>query len=186
MAWSRAALIWATVVIGAIWGTGAWDGSKASAVPSSGDRISAARGVAIGPPSDAGPELNGKKDRLQGVWRLHSTEAPGGRIEGDEAERMHLIITKGLIVNHGPEGEIVYTYTVDKKKPGQIDLVTIMGDTGWHGKTIPAIFAVDGDQLSLCMCVMDRGERPLGFKASRSTRLCVYKRIISFEPPKSK
>src|SRR5262245_22072386 len=117
-------------------------------------------------------EKAGDKDNIQGNWNIVSAEGDGEKVPAEKLKGRKIIITATKI-----------TFTVDKeeasykldpsKKPKHFDFVA-------GGKTIPGIYLLEGDNLTLCWDASDKAIRPTKFNSkggpNTDYRLYVLKR----------
>jgi RNA polymerase sigma factor (sigma-70 family) len=126
------------------------------------------------------------KDKIQGTWFLVSAVVEGeDRTNGIEKEA-HKRIFKGdeFTIERAdqPGNHVKVQYQIDAdKKPKTIDMVP--GDGPDKGKTVPAIYKIAGDALTICEGDVGRN-RPTEFSSTAENGwiLLVFKR----EQPKNK
>jgi uncharacterized protein (TIGR03067 family) len=122
-----------------------------------------------------------KKDlgQIQGTWRLVSRERDG---KADPAEAI-----KGVLVTHEGDkfsftgsasgsGAMKGTFKLDAtKKPKAVDRMPADGPQ--KGKTLPGIYRLEGDTLTICVSVEGK-DRPTEFatKPNSGLVLAVFKR----------
>lgn len=117
--------------------------------------------------------------KIQGIWRLQSREKDG---TSDSAEAIKDI----LMTNEGDKfsfkgsasgaGAMTGTFKLDAtKKPKTMDRIPADGPR--KGKTLPGIYALDGDTLKICVSLTGT-ERPSEFatRAKSGVLLSVFKR----------
>jgi uncharacterized protein (TIGR03067 family) len=107
---------------------------------------------------------------LQGTWRIVSTETEGSAITPEDMARIVLTISNNTynVDNNGRIDE--GSFTVDPSKaPKQMEIQT------GAGRTMPAIYEMDGDNLKVCY-PRRGGQRPESFKGGATSLLIVYKR----------
>jgi uncharacterized protein (TIGR03067 family) len=79
-----------------------------------------------------------------------------------------------------PPGEKVlnFTFRIDPaKNPKEIDLTSASDVPGAKGLTLPGIYKLDGDTLTVCRASGPEVKRPKEFKAGEGVHLSVLKRI---------
>lgn len=97
-------------------------------------------------------------EKVQGSWSLAALTVEGKDIPDAKASLMlkgdKYTFTAGEKVNKG-------VYKVDvSKKPMALDIVCMEGPD--KGKTLPAIFEVEGDSLKICLTIKGK-DRPVAF-----------------------
>jgi uncharacterized protein (TIGR03067 family) len=112
------------------------------------------------------------EDAIRGVWLAAEAELGGNKFPDDQRKSIKLELKDGK-----------YTLGVDKgtikldpsAKPKTLDVVGTDGPN--KGKTIPAIYELDGDTLKVCYDLGGKA-RPTEFKTAAGTKqfLVVYKR----------
>jgi len=113
---------------------------------------------------------------LEGTWVLDAATLDG-RDHTENFAGMKLTLKGNEFVIDFAENSDKGTFTIDgSKSPKWIDIKT--GENGpFKGKTLPGIYKLDGDNLTLC-CHADGKTRPEEFEAKAKTRnmLLTYKR----------
>jgi uncharacterized protein (TIGR03067 family) len=123
-------------------------------------------------PVAAGGEAAAELKRFQGTWAIESARARGQDLPKDKLQGATFTFTGERFVlrlSNGRKAE--GTFKIDAgKKPRHIDLSAL-------GETTAAIYAFEGDQLTLCGS--EAGVRPNEFKsvAGSNTTLYVLKRV---------
>jgi RNA polymerase sigma-70 factor (ECF subfamily) len=137
-------------------------------------------GRAVEPPAKGDKKADKPQDdhkAIQGTWKVVSVEMNGKKDpEGEEFDlirKSKVIITKDKQIVRLGGGEKEYAYKLDPKQtPKTIDLE---GDV-----SVPAVYALDGDTLKLCMPNVGKGggDRPseLATKPGDGRVLLVLKR----------
>jgi uncharacterized protein (TIGR03067 family) len=99
-------------------------------------------------------------EKAQGSWVLKGLVVEGKEIKASDLKATlslkgaDYVYTNGDTINKG-------IYQVDpSKKPMSLDIVCKQGPD--KGKTLPAIFEVDGDTMRICLSIKDK-ERPKDF-----------------------
>jgi RNA polymerase sigma factor (sigma-70 family) len=122
------------------------------------------------------------KDNIQGTWKVESVTMNGQDPKGDEGERVkkstYEITADKMLVKFNDESR-PSTYTLDPAaKPKMID-ITYQGEGGGKGETMPAIYKLEGDTLTICCPCARQTERPTEFvsKEGSDTILLVLKRV---------
>ena len=132
-----------------------------------------AGGVATTDPDPAAADLA----RMQGVWTMSENVVNG--IAASERQRASwLLVVEGAIYNPG-SGEISleYRFRLDPTRtPKAIDLYPVTATD--RSKHYRGIYAVEGDQLTVCRPLELDEERPAGFGARAGSNLTrvVWKR----------
>jgi uncharacterized protein (TIGR03067 family) len=114
---------------------------------------------------------NDAKDQeaLQGTWRCTASEINGDKQADDEVKQYTLEVDhEKLAVRKSGDLVMRGTYKTDPaQNPRHIDfkLEENPGNPDDVGKTLPGIYALDGDELKWCFTLPDRSERPKEFKA---------------------
>jgi len=113
---------------------------------------------------------------LEGTWVLDAATMDG-RDHTENFAGMKLTLKGNQFAIDFAENSDKGTFTIDgSKSPKWIDIKT--GENGpFKGKTLPGIYKLDGDKLTLC-CHADAKTRPEEFEAKAKTRnmLLTYKR----------
>jgi uncharacterized protein (TIGR03067 family) len=150
--------------------------------------LAAALLIAADTPKADVTRTEGEFKKLQGTWILARGEEVGSEITEKDAkeEPLVLVIKEGKIsVNRDnkPAGEL--GFTIDpSKKPAEMDFISTEGEK--KGKKEYAIYALEGDELTICLAGKFRfqGEprkRPTKFSTKEDTEgrgllLLVFKR----------
>ena len=132
--------------------------------------------VAVGLLISAGaPAGEGKKDKaaLQGVWKVVTIEERGKSKEDNEG---HEVVFKGdeFTLKRGDSTLIKGKFKLDPaKKPKQIDLEITEEKGNNVDKKAEGIYALEKDQLKLCIVEPGGGARPTEFSAPEGTKQVV-------------
>jgi uncharacterized protein (TIGR03067 family) len=117
--------------------------------------------------------------KIQGTWRLLSREKDG-KADAAEAIKDIVMINKGdkfsFKGSASGAGAMTGTFTLDAtKKPKTMDRIPADGPR--KGKTLPGIYALDGDTLKICVSLTG-AERPSEFatRPNSGVLLSVFKR----------
>jgi uncharacterized protein (TIGR03067 family) len=126
----------------------------------------------------AAPDGEKELAKLDGTWVANSVEIGGNKIPDDELKKFpgHLTIKGGKWTLKAGERSQTGTFTADTaKKPAQMDIKP--GDGPNAGKTIQAIYELDGDTMKVCYAPAGK-DRPTSFdtKDKEGYALIVYKR----------
>jgi len=117
-------------------------------------------------------DTKGRKDNLEGTWKLtrvvndgkEDPKAVGGRVE----------IRDGKISGFDPENKqtFVISYRLNPdRKPSEIDMKIVEGKD--RGRTAEGIYSLEGDTLKLCYSYAG-GKRPREFKsAAGEQQICL-------------
>src|SRR5262249_18478300 len=131
-----------------------------------------AAGLLAGP-GDAPADAKKEKEKLQGTWKAVTVET-GGQSK-DDTQDICLILAGDEFTFKRGDGIIGKgKFKIDPcKNPKQIDLEITEDPTKEEnkGKTVLAIYAVDGDQLKWCLSKPGGVERPKEFAAPAGTNL---------------
>jgi uncharacterized protein (TIGR03067 family) len=141
-------------------------------------RVHLLTAVAVGLLVGAGaPAGEGKKDKaaLQGVWKVVTIEERGRSKEDNEG---HEVVFKGdeFTLKRGDKTIVKAKVKLDPaKKPKQIDLEITEDRNGKHvGQTAEGIYALEKDQLKLCIVEPGSGgARPTEFATPGGTKQVV-------------
>jgi uncharacterized protein (TIGR03067 family) len=114
---------------------------------------------------------------MQGTWVIESAQL-AGRNHTDDFAGMKLVIDGNRYVVEFGKNTDKGTFTLDPTKtPRRIDVVSAEGP--FKGKTLPGIYELKGDNLTLCFEADGKGDqRPTKFEAPEMTRfaLLTYRR----------
>lgn len=116
--------------------------------------------------------------KLDGTWAIQSVEVGGTKFPDEALKNFPgpLTIKGGKWTLKAGEQQQTGTFTADAgKKPAQMDVKPTDGPNA--GKTLPAIYQLDGDTLKVCYAPPEK-ERPTAFdtKDKPGYALIVYKR----------
>lgn len=121
------------------------------------------------------------KDNIQGTWRVESVKMNGqdkdGKGELLKKSTFEIAADKMLVKFN--EGNKPSTYTLDPAaKPKTID-ITPQGEGDGKGETVPGIYKLEGDTLTICLPCGAQMERPTEFvsKEGSNTLLILLKRV---------
>lgn len=119
------------------------------------------------------------QERIQGTWRLVSRERDG-KAESEETIKDVVMINDGnkftFTASTSGSKATKGTFKLDaSKKPRAMD--RIPADGPQKGKTLPAIYKLEGDKLTLCVSLTGKG-RPTQFatKPKSGLLLAVFER----------
>jgi RNA polymerase sigma factor (sigma-70 family) len=120
------------------------------------------------------------KDNIQGTWKVESVTMNGQDKDGKGKllEKSTFEITADKMLVKFNEGNKPSTYTLDPAaKPKMIDITPGEGDG--KGETVPGIYRLEGDTLTICFPCGAQMERPTEFvsKEGSDTMLLVLKRV---------
>jgi uncharacterized protein (TIGR03067 family) len=124
----------------------------------------------------AADEPNADSNKIQGKWEVVSRTFDGRKSSAQDASVSHYIFTpdKMQIVDRDSGRRFDFSFRLDPfKTPRSIDM------SGADGKIAPAIYELDGDNLTLCIPEIDAKTRPTKFKADQGSKLAliVLKRV---------
>jgi uncharacterized protein (TIGR03067 family) len=116
-------------------------------------------------------DVKKEKEKLQGTWKAVTVVERGqARADADD----HRVIFDGdnFTVKKGDETIIKATFKLDpSKSPKEIDIeVAEQKSEKNNGKTAQGIYAVDGDELKLCLDEPGGSDRPKEFSAPEGTK----------------
>jgi uncharacterized protein (TIGR03067 family) len=119
---------------------------------------------------DAPADAKKDKEKLQGTWKVVGLQKHGQARE-EKGEQFLVIAGDEFMLKSGENVMAKGTFKLDpSKKPLQIDLViTEDRKEENQGKTVLAIYALEGDQLKLCLAEPGERERPTEFSAEAGT-----------------
>lgn len=125
-------------------------------------------------PDEAREEMK----KFQGTWRQILCEADGVKSPPDEcgAEPVTTFTDDTFVVTR-QDGSVVIkgTFVLDPtREPKEIDYTDTFGADA--GKTFPAIYRFDGDQLTFCAADMGM-DRPKVFRTRAGDTLRVHRRV---------
>jgi uncharacterized protein (TIGR03067 family) len=115
--------------------------------------------------------------KIEGTWTAVSAERNGEKMPEDQVKKLKLIITADKFKADAGDEKHEADYKIDAtKKPATIDVTPL--DGAEKGKTILGIYALQGDELKICLARPGGNERPTEFasKADSETLLIVLKR----------
>lgn len=122
-----------------------------------------------------------KKDteKIQGTWKLVSLEADGEQGPAEIVATLKLVFSnEKLTFTPGEPGFTNYTFKLDSAtKPPSFDMTHIDGKN--KGNTMKAIYALEGDNLKICVGKAD--ERPKEFTAKAKSGQGMY--VLKREKP---
>jgi len=111
--------------------------------------------------------------KLAGRWAPESAELGGAPFPVSNFGGATLSLTKEGYEFAGDQGAISY---LPRTEPAQMDIVGHAGPNA--GKTIRAIYRLDGDHLTICY-QLGQGVRPTEFRTAAGTQLLLirYRRV---------
>ena len=113
--------------------------------------------------------------KLEGAWTVVSAERDGSKASEDVVKKVKITFAKDKLVVKQGDKTIEMSYALDpSKNPKTIDITYLDGDR--KGEVSQGIYALDGDNLKICM---HRGSnRPPEFetRADSQRHLIVLKR----------
>jgi RNA polymerase sigma factor (sigma-70 family) len=140
-------------------------GLLAHAVPSGKPSLPARPGQTRLTPRPTTPTA-GNEHRLKMVGTWVSLNGAHQRDRIEELQDFKVVITRGSITFNPDKDKQVYTYRLDSRRgPHRIDLTAVNGPH--KGKTIPGIYALDGDYLEICFDGWKGERRPRAFVTTK-------------------
>ena len=121
-----------------------------------------------------------KKDdaaAMDGKWAMTSGEMAGTAFPAEVTKSLTLILDKGKYTVKSPGPDDLGTTTIDATKtPKELDIKGTEGPN--KGKTILAIYELDGDTLKVCYDLEGK-KRPTEFKTAKESKqfLATYQRV---------
>jgi uncharacterized protein (TIGR03067 family) len=122
--------------------------------------------------ADGGKDLK----QLQGTWVRASVERNGQAVSADELKDIRLTITGDKYTLDEGKDKRTGTFKLDESKtPKTLDIISDAGPN--KGKTLKAIYKIEGDTFTYCVAGPDK-DRPTEFsaKAGSGHTLLVNKR----------
>ncbi len=115
--------------------------------------------------------------RLQGDWTMVALEVDGKKANANQTKTW-LLVVEGNKYNPGSGSEsIEYTFRIDPTRvPKAIDLTPVDGPH--EGRVFRAVYALEGDLLTVCRPLDPSADRPAGLTARRGSGMTrvVWKR----------
>ena len=114
---------------------------------------------------------------IDGKWSVSTAELAGDALPTELFQKMTLILDKEKYTLKSERLDDTGTMVADTtKKPMQLDIKGVEGPN--KGKTLLAIYELDGDSLKICYDLEGKA-RPTEFKTTKGTKqfLVLYKRI---------
>jgi uncharacterized protein (TIGR03067 family) len=113
--------------------------------------------------SDDAAKAEAKK--LEGAWTLVSVQAGGMDVPLKQLGLEQVVVQGGKMTLRAQGADVAtYTFTVDpSRKPKVLDWIQEKDNT-----TLPLIYALEGDDLQLCMPLVPKNRKP-GEKLERPT-----------------
>ncbi len=156
-------------------------GTCAAFWPAAGKVQASSQAAQERPASDPKKETNAKDTSIQGVWELRGGWSDSGIWEAERTS-IRVIITHSFLIWRLEDKDRSFTYQLDRgHSPKHLDLSSVV--PGQNGKTIKAIYAVEGDRLKLCES--EGPSRPTDFSpdVGSGRRYYVFQRLQLDEPP---
>jgi uncharacterized protein (TIGR03067 family) len=135
--------------------------------------VTALLAASLAAPGPKGVKATGSL--LDGMWQKLEQETAGGPLI--ETELIWEIRGEDLFIRHVGEAQSRSgSYTLVRPAGGdadQVDFVSTGG--GVRPRTLPAVFALDGDFLTICLAL--QGNRPGDCKEGKGRRVLAFKRV---------
>lgn len=120
---------------------------------------------------DAGKELK----KLEGTWKVTAGAVAGKPLDENDFKGDSMVIkgNKLSLTSEGKKDTADFTFTIDpSKKPNHIDMTDVK-----MKKTVPCIYALEGDELKLCIPLTPPGKseapkRPESFDGKDKPQVC--------------
>lgn len=123
--------------------------------------------LAADAPNDA---LKKEKAKLQGQWKVVGLEANGQPSPEDNVPKLTLVFAADKITAKDEDKETPLDYKLDvSTTPKLLDVTFREGDQ--KGKTLEAIYALDGDNLKICVNLGEAKNRPGEFATKQDSGL---------------
>lgn len=110
--------------------------------------------------ADAKEDAAKEMKKLEGTWKVVSAEAGGAKIPDDKLKDAFIVIKgdKLTMVDKGKDKDNKeLTLKIDpSKKPKLLDLTDPKEK---DGKPVPAIYALDGNELKICIPLVEMGKK---------------------------
>jgi uncharacterized protein (TIGR03067 family) len=121
------------------------------------------------PPIVEQPDSALDLQRLQGIWQVIAIEGDGRVLPKEQFPFTRLIIEDDRILHESPFHHQDVTFQIHPEQhPKAID----MQGRGYHTETYKAIYALQGDTLTICR--PDDDERPTEFASRPGSRILLY------------
>jgi RNA polymerase sigma factor (sigma-70 family) len=131
--------------------------------------IAAYRASLISPVAIEQPDPALDLERLQGVWQVIAVTFDGQVLPQERFPFTRLRIQGDTIVHEGPVHNLEVTFRLyPEQNPKAID----MKSQGYHTETYNAIYALEGDTLTVCR--PDDDERPTEFASKPDSKMILY------------
>ncbi|MCI0701999.1 MAG: sigma-70 family RNA polymerase sigma factor [Planctomycetia bacterium] len=133
-------------------------------------------------PADGKPEMDKRLKALQGKWRVVKSEGGGQEASADQlAKQPPIVIEKDTLINDDGVSDTPLTLAIKFPADGKqaIDLVITGGPVVAFGTTMPGLYKLEDDILTLCIRDMehlDKG-RPTEFKPDKTTAVMILERV---------
>src|SRR5216683_1613913 len=128
--------------------------------------------IAADDPKDAAPKK--ELDLLKGTWAATSYVKDNKPAPEPDLKMMKLTIAGDQVTFTKGKDARKSTYKLDPaQKPKTVDIVMVDGPD--KGKTLQAIYEINGDELKICLAILDK-PRPKEFAAKPETILETWKR----------
>jgi uncharacterized protein (TIGR03067 family) len=105
---------------------------------------------------------------LEGEWHIDSLEVDGQRMPASMLASPRLLIDGDRFRTESPEATYDGIFTIDvERTPARIDIEFVEGPEA--GNMSLGVYELDGDRLTLCLSVGERGTRPASFATTKGS-----------------
>lgn len=111
--------------------------------------------------------------KLQGRWSVVESVDSGFKTPDEELKRRRIVIEGDRITLHIGNDKHEASFKIDpSKRMKEIDLTATTGIE--KGEVVLGIYALEGDQLKLCIDSNPDSRRPSEFKSNKGSELVLY------------